>query len=223
MNYEEVMSELRNMGTEQNVKVYKRHGAGDDVHGVSFANLNKLKKRIKVDHELALELWNSGNVDARTLATMVADPAMLTPSIVNRWMNNVHYYVLADLLAALVSRTNFAAKKMEQWMRSRKEYHRQSGYSILSSSLKDGALITDDDCRRYLDIIGKEIHDSPNRARHTMNQALIAIGIYRPALTREAIAIAKRIGRVEVDHGETSCKTPDAVSYIRKALKRKKK
>ena len=37
-----------------------------------FANLGKLKKRIKIDHNLALELWNSGNVDSMTLATMVA-------------------------------------------------------------------------------------------------------------------------------------------------------
>jgi hypothetical protein len=53
--------------------------------------------------------------------------------------------------------------------------------------------------------------------------ALIAIGIYRPALTKDAVATAKRIGKVAVDHGETSCKTPDAIPYIERALKRKKK
>jgi len=34
--------------------------------------------------------------------------------------------------------------------------------------------------------------------------------------------MAAAIGKVEVDHGETSCKTPDAVPYIEKALARKK-
>jgi hypothetical protein len=57
-------------------------------------------------------------------------------------------------------------------------------------------------------------------ARHSMNQAVIAIGIYKPSLRDDAIATAERIGKVEVDHGETSCKTPDAVTYINKAAAR---
>jgi hypothetical protein len=62
----------------------------------------------------------------------------------------------------------------------------------------------------------------PNRARYAVNTVVIAIGVYRPSLTRAALAAAKRIGKVEVDHGETSCMTPDAVPYIEKALQRKK-
>ncbi|MBI3856045.1 MAG: DNA alkylation repair protein, partial [Planctomycetes bacterium] len=69
--------------------------------------------------------------------------------------------------------------------------------------------------------IEKEIHGSANFARHAMNGALIGIGICKPSLRRKAIEAAKRIGRVEVDHGETSCKTPDAVATIGKASQRK--
>jgi hypothetical protein len=29
--------------------------------------------------------------------------------------------------------------------------------------------------------------------------------------------VAAKIGKVEVDHGETDCKTPDATEYIKKA------
>jgi hypothetical protein len=54
-----------------------------------------------------------------------------------------------------------------------------------------------------------------------MNNALIAIGVYKVALTAGAKATAKRIGKVKVDHGETLCTTPDAIAYIDKALKRK--
>jgi len=37
-----------------------------------------------------------------------------------------------------------------------------------------------------------------------------------------AITAAAKIGNVEVDRGETSCKTLDAVEYIKKAKARKK-
>jgi hypothetical protein len=55
-----------------------------------------------------------------------------------------------------------------------------------------------------------------------MNGALISIGILKPALRKRAIEAAKRIGKVEVDHGETNCKTPNAVSSIEKASQRKR-
>ena len=74
----------------------------------------------------------------------------------------------------------------------------------------------------YLARIEKDLHGSQNRVRHEMNNALIAIGIRNPELEKKAIAMAARIGKVEVDHGETGCKTPDAAAYIRKTLERRK-
>ena len=66
--------------------------------------------------------------------------------------------------------------------------------------------------------IEAEIHHQPNRTRHSMNQALICLGVLNKALAKGAKAVAKRIGKVEVDHGQTSCKTPDAAAYIDKTL-----
>jgi len=46
---------------------------------------------------------------------------------------------------------------------------------------------------------------------------VICIGLRSAKMKRKAIATAKRIGVVEVDHGQTGCKTPEAVAYIEKA------
>ena len=221
MTYQKVMSELKKLGTAQNRKIYKRHGAGDKLYGVSFANLKNLKKNIKVDHALAKKLWASGNMDAQTLATMIADPAKITKAEADKWIKDIRYYLLAGMLADVVAKSSFAFPKMNQWMKSPKEYIRQGGYSLLCSLLRDGVKISDADCKKYLKTIEKEIHKSPNRARNVMNYAVMAIGIYK--LEKEALASAKKIGKVEVDHGETSCKTPDAATYIKKARSRKRK
>jgi len=53
--------------------------------------------------------------------------------------------------------------------------------------------------------------------------ALITIGGRDAALRKLATAAAKRIGVVEVDHGDTACATPDAVTYIAKLWERAKK
>jgi 3-methyladenine DNA glycosylase AlkD len=223
MDYQQVMTELKRLGTAQNIKIYKRHGAGDNLFGVSFANLNTLKKKIKLDHELALALWESGNTDAQTFATMIADPNRLTPSVADKWVKSIRYYLLSDLLAGLVARTPLAEKKMPQWMKAKAEFVRATGYTTLASMLTNGYDLSENDGRAILKTIEKEIHTSPNRARHSMNSALIAIGVYVPSLRDEVFATAQRIGKVEVDHGETSCKTPDAIAYISKAVAHQKK
>ena len=214
------MSELKDMGTSQNVKVYKRHGAGDNLFGVSFANLGKLKKAIKVDHELAGELWHTGNTDARCLATMIIDSKKFSSSQADKWIDDVEYYLLADLLAQVIAQTDFALKKMDDWMKSKDEFKKQCGYAILSCCLKDGVEIPDSKCKKILKTIEKEIHASPNRAKHSMNMALISIGIYKASLTDSTMEFAEQIGKVKVDHGETGCKTPDAIPYILKSIKR---
>src|SRR6185503_6701268 len=67
MSLTDVMRALEKAGSEQTRKTYTRHGAKGPMFGVSFATLGALQKRIRVDHELALELWGTGNIDARNL------------------------------------------------------------------------------------------------------------------------------------------------------------
>lgn len=228
MTYKEAMAELKSYGTAQNRKIYARHGFGSNMFGVSFANLRKMAKKIKTDHELALKLWDSGNTDAQNLACMVADPSIMTQAQANKWAKSVTCSGLAGMASDVIAQTKFAKKMMEKMMKSPKEFICETGYSCLSSMLKRDLGVTDAETRKYLKAIEKNIHKSPNWTRYGMNWTLIAIGTYKPNLTKEAIAAAGRIGKVEVDHGETSCKTPDAASYIKKAAahqasKRKKK
>src|SRR5512134_536480 len=102
-----VLRELKRLGTAQNVKIYRRHGAGENVYGVSFGDLRPLGKKLGTDHGLALALWGSGNADARCLATMVADPAVMTREEADAWVEDIDYYLHADLVGGLVARTPF--------------------------------------------------------------------------------------------------------------------
>lgn len=225
MKFQDVMQQLEKLGTAQARKTYSRHGAGKNMFGVSFANLYKLQKQIKQDHALARQLWKTCNLDAQWLATMIADPEQMTSQEADAWAKDSahHEHLLGGHLAGVVARAGCAAHKMTAWMKSKEEFTRASGYNLLGARLKNSdASLSDADCRKFIATIEKEIHGSANRARYSMNGALIGIGVYRPALTKEAIAAAKRIGKVEVDHGNTSCQTPDAVPYIQKAISRRK-
>lgn len=221
MSLDEVMGQLEAMGTEQNRKIYARHGAPAEMFGVSFANLYALQKKIKVDHALALGLWDTGNVDARVLATLIADPAHLTRQIADIWVQERGVDALAGLLASVLVRAPWAESARQEWMRDEDDAVRRVGWSMVGATLKvDPERIGDEECTTLLEKIEAEIHRSPNRVREGMNWNLTAIGCAKPHLAQLAVAAAERIGKVDVDHGETSCKTPDAAAYIAKTLAR---
>lgn len=85
MNLNTTMQALEALGTEQNRKVYPRHGVGPNLFGVSYADLGKLANQIKKDTELARQPWKSGNLDARILATMIADPNEIDRETLQSW------------------------------------------------------------------------------------------------------------------------------------------
>ena len=51
-----VLNELQALGSEQTRKIMRRHGVAGTLYGVSYANFNVLKKRIKIDQMLACGL-----------------------------------------------------------------------------------------------------------------------------------------------------------------------
>jgi 3-methyladenine DNA glycosylase AlkD len=216
MKIREATSRLKAAGTEQNRKTYGRHGVGKKMYGVSFAELKKLAKEIKSDHELAQKLWATGNHDARVLSTMVADPDLLRSGQIEAWAGDLDNYVIADLFSSLVARSPFAEKKRKRWTRSKSDHLGQVGWNMVASMAQSGEGPTNKSLMDELKYIEAKIHSANNRTRHSMNQALIAIGGRNDPLRKKAIAAARRIGRVQVDHGETSCKTPEAIPYIEK-------
>ena len=221
MNTKEVLATLKKGGKPSRAVIYKRHGATDDVYGTLTSEILKLQKKIKVDHALAMDLWKTGNSEARILALLVADPDKVTRSDADRWLEDGPVHFVSCYLTDVLAKSPVADATMRAWMKSPEEFTREIGYGIFSARLRDDPdSVSDADAAKVLATIEKEIHRSANWGRYAMNAALISIGINKPALKKKALEAARRIGKVEVDHGETTCKTPDAVPYIEKGAMR---
>ena len=224
MTAKQSIAELKRLGTAQTRKIYLRHGATEPLFGVKFGDLSKLKKKIGIDHEVAQDLWQTTNCDAQTLALMVADPEQIKSSDIDSWLRPLSYDLLVGMLAELTSKTSYAAAKWKKWSRSKSEMTLVAAYSLLSNWLKNDANdVPKATISEALKTIETGIHDAPNLARQAMNNALIAIGVFREDFRERTYKAAKKIGKVEVDHGETNCKTPDAESYIKKAVSHNRK
>ena len=220
---EKVLAEMKKMGTAQNVKIYKRHGMPEPVFGVSFANLGQLQKQIKTNHELAKALWATKNADARNLAVKIADPAQFTEKELDAMVKDQNWYGSCDMLSGLIGKTKFAQKKAEEWIDSKSEWISRTGWNLIGGlAFEPKSDFSDAYFEKHLKRIEKEIHSEKNYTRHAMNMTVICIGARNEKLRKLAEAAAKRIGKVDVDHGETDCKTPDVIPYIAKIWARKK-
>ncbi len=214
------MAALKAKGSEQTKKTWGRHGATGDMFGVKFGDLYAIRKQIGTDHALAKGLWDTGNFDARLLAAMVADASAFTPAELDRWAASVETYFLANAVGDTVAKCPIAIAlgAVDRWVGSPREYLSRCGWSALCSMVRDGVPIPNTKLRTYLRMIEERQASAPNRAREGMNLAMICIGSYGDASMAEAaLAAAKRIGPIRIDHGDTACKDAPAIEYILKA------
>ncbi len=217
MTLDEAMRALEQAGSAQTRKTYARHGAAEPMFGVSFATLKALTKRIDVDHELALALWDTGNFDARNLAVKIVDPARMTPADLDRWAREASpSRMCGGYVGMLAAEGAHGARKAAEWLASRDGRERSAGWSLLGQLAQRDEATPDAFFEQRLADIERTIHAAPSAEREGMNMALILIGCRSASLRKAALAAAKRIGKVEVDHGDTDCKTPDAAAYIAK-------
>jgi len=216
MSLEEAMRALEKAGSEQTRKTYARHGAKEPMFGVSFATQKTLVKKIGVDHELALALWDTGNLDARILAVKVADPSKATSAVLDRWTGDMTMRMCGGYVAMLAAEGPLGRKKAAEWL-GKGSARRAAGWTLLGYLASLDADAPDADFLARIAEIEKTIASAPNAEREAMNSALIQMGCRNVALKKAALATAKRIGQVEVDHGDTACETPDAAERIEKA------
>ncbi len=223
MNKTEVMKKLKAAGSESTRKTYARHGITGDAFGVHYADLYKLQQQIGSDQKLAEQLWATGNHDARILATLILEPAKMKASALEQWVKTVTSRITLDAVAVTAGKSPSAVSCMKKWIKSKQEWIAATGWHVLTVLANKSESLSEKEFASYIDHIEKNIHSSPNRVRHSMNQAVISIGVRNAALQERALAAATRIGKVKVDHGDTSCKTPDAAAYIKKTIAHRKK
>jgi 3-methyladenine DNA glycosylase AlkD len=222
MTASEVLKELEKYGDSQTKKTLLRHGAKEPFFGVKISDLKKILKMTKKNHELSLELYNTGNSDAMYLAGLMADENKITESQLDDWAEKAYWYYLSEFAVPWVaSETSFGFELGLKWINSDRERIASAGWAALAyyAGLKNDEELNISTYSLLLDRVANEIHSSQNRVRHTMNGFVIATGTYIKELTDKAKLVSAKIGQVEVDMNGTACKVPRASEYLEKVIK----
>lgn len=223
MTVAEILKQLEDFGDENTKNTLMKHGAKEPFFGVKVADLKKILKITKKNHELSLELYNTGNSDAMYLAGLMADETKITKEHLNVWVDKAYWYYLSEYAVPWVAaETEYGFEIGLGWIKSKKERIASAGWATLAyyAGVSEDSELDINMYRKLLDMVGRDIHNAQNRVRHTMNAFVIAAGTYITGLTDKSMEIAEQIGKVYVNMGGTACKVPLAADYLQKNIEK---
>jgi 3-methyladenine DNA glycosylase AlkD len=193
-----VLAELRRLGEKRNVEGMARFGiVAKDAYGVAKPKMDELARQIGRNHDLALELWDSGVHDAKILAGMVDEPQKVTAAQMNRWVRDFdnwddcdgtccHLFVFADDVW----------DRAREWTKRTKEFEKRAGFALIAYLAYRDKNAKDLQYKKMLPVLLREAHDERNFVRKAVNWALRNIGKRNLELNRAAIRTAERMKRM---------------------------
>jgi 3-methyladenine DNA glycosylase AlkD len=179
MTLNDILQQLKALGSAKVRAQNAKSGAGDNQFGVSLGDIRVLAKKIRTNHELALSLWETGNVDAQFLATLLIQPKKLSANEVDRMVRSVTFVRVADWLNAYVVRQHPDKEAFRRdWMAADDRWAARAGWDLTAERVAkspDGL-----DLAALLARIESEMASADPEAQWTMNNTLAAIGIHFP-------------------------------------------
>ena len=221
MNAAEVMKELQKKGTAQTRKTWLRHGCSEPLFGVKISDMKVLMKKTGKDSALARELYKTGNADAMYFAGLIGNGAELSPAELGEWAELARWAMLSEYTVPWMTSEHPEGWQIGlKWIDSPAEKISCAGWNTLASivNTREDKDLDLKGIERLLERVVKTIGSAPNRTRYTMNGFVIAVGGAVKPLTKKALATAAKLGKVEVDVGDTECKIPNAAEVIKKVI-----
>jgi 3-methyladenine DNA glycosylase AlkD len=222
VNLKEALAKLRALGDEKRRAFNIKNGAGRmKQFGVETGKIRALAKKIKTDHQLALQLWKTGNLDAQLLAILLLKPKSLSAVELDKMVRAARFMWVADWLNAYIVKQQPPADKESlriKWMEDEDGWAARAGWNLTASKIGNGAEGLD--LPSLLDRIESEMADAPPEAQWTMNATLAAIGIHHAKHRKRAIAIGEKLGIYRDYPCSKGCTSPFAPIWINEMVKR---
>ena len=160
MTVKEILTHLESLGDDARRKHNTKSGAPDNQFGVKLGDIRTLAKKLKTNHELALQLWATGNVEAQLLATLIMKPKSLSADELDALTRSTTCSQVADWLNAYVVAQHPEKDALrERWMKDKDRWAARAGWNLTASRINKGAAKGDGslDLPALLDRIEKEM------------------------------------------------------------------
>ncbi|MFD2583722.1 DNA alkylation repair protein [Pedobacter vanadiisoli] len=221
MNLTETLSTLQSLADDKVRKQHLKNGARENLFGVKMGDIRILAKKLRTDHQLALQLWETGNIDARMLAILILNPKELSAVEIEKMVASEEFAWAADWFYNYVVK-EYPEKEQfrEKWMNSGDKMLARAGWSLTSGRITrqpEGL-----DIPALLNRIESEMPGEAPETQWTMNTALAQIGINHPAYRERALAIGEKLGIYRDYPVSKGCTSPFAPIWINAMVSRQK-
>ncbi|WP_199425012.1 DNA alkylation repair protein [Actinotalea solisilvae] len=214
---DEVLARLAELEDLRAREVNERHG---DDHGVNLGRLRALAKELRTQHELALELWATGDTAARLVALLVCRPRAFGRDELDAMIREVRAPKVHDWLVGYVVKKSPHAEDLRvAWTADPDPVVASAGWALTTERVAKSPEGLDLD--GMLDVIEAEMRDAPDRLQWAMNHCLAQIGIEHPAHRGRAVAIGERLRVLEDYPTPPGCTSPYAPTWIAEIVRRR--
>jgi hypothetical protein len=223
MTAKDILEELKPLGSNGYKKVMSTYGVKEPFFGVKIGDVQPIRKRIRKDYQLALDLYATGNYDAMYLAGLIADDERMTRDDLRNWVSNAYCGPLCgSTVPSVAAGSPHGWELALEWIDSESDLIAAAGWATLACivSVRPDSGLDLPVLKRLLRRVVETIHQAPDVARYQMNAFIIAVGSYVPPLTGDAVLAAENVGPVTADLGNNSCQVPYAPSSIEKVRSR---
>ncbi len=222
MTADEIVAQLKKIGSEGTAKVLRNHGAHEPCLGVKIGDMKPLQKQLKKNYALSLELYATGIYDAMYLAGLIAQPERMTKKDLTSWVKKASKPIASYVVGPIAAGSPVGWEQAIVWINSKKEIENIAGWATASTaaSIHPDEELDLEEYQRLLTEVEAKIATAKDAVRYQMNSFVISVGSYISSLTDAAIDAGHRIGVLKVDMGNTDCNVPFAPDYIQKAKAR---
>jgi 3-methyladenine DNA glycosylase AlkD len=199
MQYDEILAKLKSFSNPENVAGMARYGINpENTYGVSIPTIRAMAKEIGRNHDLALQLWNSGIHEARILASLVDNPKEVTDEQMEMWVKEFDSWDVCDqCIANLFAKTPFAYQKAVEWSSRKEEFVKRASFALMTRVVHPSKKTTIDQVAELLSIIKREADDDRNFVKKAINWALRHIGKQNLQYNKMALDTAKEIQKLD--------------------------
>ena len=199
MNYNQIMKKLKSLENPKNVEGMARFGINPDKNlGISVTTLRGVAREIGKDHDLAMQLWDSGIHDARMLAAHIDEPEKVTEEQMDKWALDFNSWDVCDNACGhLFDKTKHGYKKAFEWTKRDEEFVKRAGFAIMAWAAVHDKKRDDKIFEDFLNEIKRESTDERNYVKKAANWALRNIGKRNKNMNEKAIKMAEEIKRID--------------------------
>jgi 3-methyladenine DNA glycosylase AlkD len=216
MTVADVMAELAALEDPKMRAVNEKHG---DDHGVNLGKLRALAKQLKIQQDLARELWQTEDTAARLLALLICRPKLFERDELDTMVRQARVPKVQDWLVNYVVKKSPHAEELRlAWTADPDPTVASAGWALTTERVakKPAGL----DLEKLLDVIEAEMKDSPDRLQWAMNHCLAQIGIEHAEHRARAIAIGERLEVLKDYPTPPNCTSPFAPVWIAEMVRR---